>query len=91
MGLWKEYSPGCEVMLRRFVFGFKLVIVSFALCRLIRSPSPPNPLSPGERGYDLLPLSPRERGLGGEGEPLFDVSFLNARSIKSGGLVGFSA
>ena len=30
-------------------------------------PHPPTP-SPGERGYDLLPLSQRG-GLGGEGQP----------------------
>ena len=33
-------------------------------------PHPPTPSPGGRGGYDLLPLSPRERGVGGEGETL---------------------
>ena len=32
------------------------------------TPSPPNPLSPGERGQKLTPPLPRGEGVGGEGE-----------------------
>ena len=45
-----------------------LAVERRAFAKLNTSPSPPTPSRGGRGGKDLLPLPPRERGLGGEGE-----------------------
>src|SRR5262249_29319167 len=70
-------NPGTYVA----VHYVKLIDFTFA-------PSPPIPLPPGERGEDPAPLSPRGRGVGGEGEP-WRLARISATGQR--GLVGAAA